>query len=262
MSEKLRTSRGERGRIAQDAASMSKRLKKFAVSVGADLVGIADVGILKDMRTEPPDLLERFTRAISIGVRLSDGVIDPIVDRPTPLYQQHYGKVNALLDDIALRIAQHLQNHGGKAAPIPASQVLDKTEWYSYLSHKAVAVAAGIGWQGKSLLLVSAACGPRVRLVTILADLDLKPDSPVKNRCARCSACAEACPVGAIKNVNTKFHYRDREEALDFRKCLARVTENSQTLPFVEAPICGVLSLWSKEEVDRRPGGSRDVIRS
>ncbi len=105
------------------------------------------------------DLLKGYTTAVSIAVRLADGVIDPIVDRPIPLYQQHYLKVNALLDDIAVRISQFLQNAGHKALPIPASQLLDKTEWYSYVSHKAVAIAAGIGWQGKSLLVVTPQCG-------------------------------------------------------------------------------------------------------
>jgi epoxyqueuosine reductase len=224
----------------KDVVTATRLLKEFARSLGADLVGIANLKLLREIRTEPPDLLDRYTRAVSIGVRLSDGVIDAIVDRPTPLYQQHYAKVNALLDDIALRVTQYLQSSGGVALPIPASHVLDTAEWGSYLSHKAVAVAAGIGWQGKSLLLVSRAYGPRVRLATILTDLELVPDHPLKNLCGRCRACADACPVGAIKNVNTDLHYKDRDEALYFDRCVARVTENSQILPFVQTLICGV----------------------
>ncbi len=218
----------------------SRDLKDFARSCGADLIGVADLTLLSGIQTEPPDLLEGYSRAVSIGVRLADGVIDPIVDKPTPIYQQHYAKVNALLDDIAVRVSQFLQDAGGKALPIPASQLLDKEEWYSYLSHKAVAIAAGLGWQGKSLLVVNPKFGPRLRLVTILTDMELEPDRPLKNLCAKCSACAEACPAQAIKNVNTAYHYRDREEALHFDRCVARVTQNPVELPFVESPICGV----------------------
>ncbi len=225
--------------VANRGAFPADVLKDFARSLGADLVGIADLKRLKGIRTYPPDLLDKYTRAVSIAVRLSDGVIDAIVDRPTPLYQQHYTKVNALLDDIAVRVSQHLQSLGAVAVPIPASQLLDKEEWHSYISHKAVSIAAGIGWQGKSLLLVNRMYGPRVRLATVLTDLDLDPDSPVKNLCARCSACADACPARAIKNVNTTLHYRDRDEALHFERCVVRVTENCN-LPFIEAPICGV----------------------
>ncbi len=226
--------------VSEDLGTFTKNLKRFAQGCGADLVGIADLARLEGIQTEPEDLLKGYVRAVSIAVRLSDGIVDAITDRPTPLYQQNYVKVNMLLDDVALRVTQFLQNSGGRAVPIPASQLLDKTRWTSYLSHKAVAVAAGIGWQGKSLLLVSRGYGPRVRLVTVLTDIALEADMPVKNLCAECSDCAEACPAGAIKNVNTTLHYEDREEALHFDRCLARVTDNQTNLPFIEAPICGV----------------------
>ncbi|MGD9817216.1 MAG: 4Fe-4S double cluster binding domain-containing protein [Desulfomonilaceae bacterium] len=218
----------------------NRELKGFARDMGADLVGVADVALLEGIQTEPEDLLKNFRRAISIGVRLSDGIINPIDDRPTPLYQQHYLKVNALLDDIALRVSQFIQDCKSVALPIPASQLLNKEHWYSYISHKAVAIAAGVGWQGKSLLVVSPDYGPRIRLVTILTDMSLRPDKPIRNRCGKCTACTEACPVQAIKGVNTTRHYSDRDEALFFEKCVERVTGNARDLPFIESPICGV----------------------
>ncbi|MGA8832431.1 MAG: 4Fe-4S double cluster binding domain-containing protein, partial [Desulfomonilaceae bacterium] len=180
-----------------------------------------------------------YRRAVSIGVRLADGVLDAIEDRPTPIYQQHYLKTNLLLDDIALRVSQYIQARGSKTLPIPASQLLEKENWTSYISHKAVAIAAGLGWQGKSLLVISQDFGPRIRLVTILTDAAIKPDHPQKNRCGRCSLCSDACPVGAIKNVNTSSHYSSRDEAIHFDRCLARVLENSSR-PLIESPICGV----------------------
>lgn len=226
--------------IPDDLVSFTINLKELAKQCGADLVGIADLERLQGIQTEPRDLLRGYTRAVSIGVRLADGVVDAIVDLPTPLYQQNYAKVNLLLDDIALRVVQHIQNSGARTVPIPASQLLDTTNWRSYISHKAVAIAAGLGWQGKSLLLVNRKYGPRVRLVTVLTDMPLVPDEPMKNLCADCSACADACPATAIKNVNTSLHYKDREEALHFDRCVARVTENQTSVPFVESPICGV----------------------
>jgi epoxyqueuosine reductase QueG len=218
----------------------SSQLKKFARQCGADMVGVADLALLEGIETEPKDLLQGYSKAISIAMVLADGIIDPIVDSPTPLYQQHYLKVNALLDDIALRVSQHLQQARAKTLPIPASQSLDTTNWTSYISHKAVAVAAGLGWQGKSLLVVNPEHGPRIRLVTVLTDAPLDPDKPIKNRCGKCPACSEACPVQAIKNVNTDWHYSDRNEALYFNRCVAKVTQEFTKLPFIENPICGV----------------------
>jgi epoxyqueuosine reductase len=233
----------------------SLALKRFARNCGADVVGIADLALLEGIETEPTNLLEGYTRAVSIAVVLADGVIDPIVDAPTPLYQQHYLKVNALLDDIAVRVSQCLQQGGAKALPIPASQLLDKTNWRSYISHKAVAVAAGLGWQGKSLLVVNPEHGPRIRLVTILTDAPLNADKPTKNKCGKCPACSKACPAQAIRNVNTDWHYSDRNEALHFERCVQRVSQENTKLPFIDSPICGVcikVCPWGQKKKRRK----------
>ena len=243
---------------------ITKQLKELAINCGADLVGVADLKLIEGIDTSPADLLDGYVTAVSIAVRLADGVIDPIVDGPTPLYQQHYLKVNALLDDIACRIAQFIQSHGGKSLPIPASQLLDKKEWSSYLSHKAVAVAAGIGWQGKSLLVVNSKYGPRIRLVTVLTDLPLEPDERIKNRCGKCTSCTKACPAQAIKNVSTDWHYRDRDEALFFDRCATLLTQEFTKRPFVDSPICGVCIKacpWGKKEAllrKKRASGTSD----
>jgi epoxyqueuosine reductase len=218
----------------------SEQLKDLAGILGADVVGVADLSLLEGIQTEPHDLLEGYTRAVSIGVRLADAVVDSVVKAPTPLYHQHQLRVNALLDEIALRIVQYIQRAGCKAIPIPASHILDRVRWRSYISHKAVAIAAGIGWQGKSLVVVNPKYGPRIRLATVLTDLPLEPDKPVTNRCGPCSLCAEACPAQAIKNVSTTLHYSTRDEALFLDRCAAKVAREFPELPSIEGPTCGV----------------------
>lgn len=215
-------------------------LVTFLVSQGASAVRVANLELLKGIETEPPDLLNPFTRAISIGVRLASGIINAIIDKPTLIYQQHYYKVNALLDELAVRTAQYIEDRGGSALPIPASQVLDKEKWSSYISHKAVALAAGLGWQGKSLLLVNPLVGPRIRLVTVLTNINIEADPPIKNLCGVCAECTNACPVSAIKNVSTEYHYDNRDQALHFDRCADHVAKNSIHIPFIEQPICGV----------------------
>lgn len=224
-----------------DASKLdSAGLKRRARGWGASLVGIADLERLAGIETEPADLLSGFSRAVSLAVRLSDPVLDQITTQPTPLYSQHYQKVNALLDELALRASLAIQKAGGRALPLPASQVLDSSRLTSYISHKAVAVAAGIGWQGKSLLAVSPQFGPRIRLVTVLTDLPLTPDAPLKNRCGGCTACADACPAAAIRGVNTTSHYDSREEALHFDRCRNKILNEFAKLPNIGGAICGV----------------------
>ncbi len=207
---------------------------------GASIVRVADTSRLLGIETEPKDLLDEYPRAVSISIRLSDSVMDKIDKQPTPLYSSHYSRVNALLDDIAIKATNLLQVNGNRAVPIPASQILDSEKWTSYISHKAVAIAAGIGWQGKSLLVVNPDFGPRIRLTTVLTNADLDPDLPIKNRCGKCSQCKEHCPAGAIIGANTNSHYSTRSEAIHLEKCVYQVRDIFSKLPHITSGICGV----------------------
>jgi epoxyqueuosine reductase len=237
------------------ARDSSRALKETARSLGADLVGIADLACLKGIDTEPVDLLSGYTRAISLAVKLPDDVFEQLVDRPTPLYSQVYLNANALLDQIALRLSAYIEQRGFTALPVPASQPLDMTEFRSHLSAKAAANAAGLGWQGKSLLIITPEFGPRIRLVTVLTNMPLAADRPLKNRCGSCTACTRACVAQAIRNVSTTFHYASREEALDFRKCADRLVGEFKLLPGVDKPICGIcikVCPWGRTKRGRR----------
>jgi len=219
---------------------LTGEIKEKAAGWGADLVGIADVAPLTAMRTDPPDLLEPFLRAIALAVQLPVAVFDTISDRPTPLYSAVYQTANRLLDEIAFRVARTLQKRGFYSLPIPASQVLDREDWHGAISHKAVARVAGLGWQGKNLLLITPQFGSRVRLATILTKAPLEADRPTRNRCGKCTACRDACPVKAIKGIPTTDHYKDREEALHFSRCAEKLSSDFAVLPGIGAPICGI----------------------
>ncbi|MBW1720479.1 MAG: epoxyqueuosine reductase [Deltaproteobacteria bacterium] len=217
-------------------AELKKRIRGW----GADLVGVADIAALEGLRVEPLDLLDPFSRAIAIAVRLPRVIFQGIEDRPTPLYKAAYETANRLLDEIAFKTAVHLEDAGYESLPIPASQILDWEGLYGAVSHKAVARVAGLGWQGKSLLLVTPQYGPRVRLVTVLTQAPLDPDSPLENRCGECNNCRDACPAEAIKGVNTEHHYKDREEALFFSRCVDQTVNRFAKLPGIGTPICGI----------------------
>ena len=86
------------------------------------------------------------------------------------------------------------------------------------VSLKALAKQAGLGWQGRSLLIVNPDHGPLHRLIAVLTDLDLEPDQPMRNRCGNCSACVEACPQGALSLVRFQDRPARRKEVLDVSK--------------------------------------------
>jgi len=64
------------------------------------------------------------------------------------------------------------------------------------------AIAAGLGELGRHGMLITKEFGPRVRLVKVFTELDLKPDKPKTfgawDFCKNCKRCAEACPPQAV----------------------------------------------------------------
>ncbi|NSW83696.1 MAG: epoxyqueuosine reductase [Syntrophothermus sp.] len=205
-----------------------------AAKWGASLVGFADVEHNEvEMVVELKN--QGWKRAVVMAQQLSRGIVDTITDRPTALYAGHYALVNQKLDILALEVASFLQDLGWRALPVPASAVVSEETLSSYLSHRAVAAAAGLGWIGKNQLLITPEYGPRVRLVTVLTDAPLKAGSPIKERCGKCTRCIDACPVKAIKD--TDLALRDREAHLNVHECNQHLWDWQGELGY---RVCGV----------------------
>lgn len=225
-------------------------IKAYATQLGADLVGIADLERVDGIETIPDNLLDTFTRAVVIAHQLSPEVFAQIDDEPTQLYSHQYVAVNQLLDHINLLLQSKILSMGYKALALPASQTLDRDRWVGHISTKAVAKAAGLGWQGKSLLLVTPQYGPRVRIACVLTNAPLNPDPILPNRCGNCTCCKEACPAQAIYGASWDDRPQKREDAIDLGKCVERLKTVAKKQGR-EAYICGVcikVCPWSKQK--------------
>jgi len=92
------------------------------------------------------------------------------------------------------------------------------------------AAAAGIGWHGKSTMLIDTRLGTFFFLAEILTTLELPTDEPVRERCGTCSRCIDACPTNAI----TAPHH------VDARRCISYLTiEHKTAIPIELRPLIG-----------------------
>jgi len=190
-------------------------LKEYAESLGADLFGVADLASAREfVRSKGGDNVARFPRAICIGIRLLDAVVDELWrhNEPSAIFAHRglYDSVNSTLSMIELLVAKRIQAAGFRAYPIPPSQEVNRRDHGAAFSHKLAANLAGVGWIGKSCLLITPLYGPRVRLATILTDAPLQPGTPLPDRCGKCIKCVQACPAGAITGV--RFDRSERRE--------------------------------------------------
>ena len=89
---------------------------------------------------------------------------------------------------------------------------------------------AGIGWHGKSTMLLDRKLGTWFFLGEILTTLDLPPDAPQVARCGTCTRCMTACPTGAITS----------DHRLDARRCISYLTiELKGSIPLEFRPLIG-----------------------
>lgn len=176
----------------------TSELKKFILNNGASIVGIADLTLLNDYKHEP-EVPKGFSRAISIGVRLSDEIINKITKGPTKAYVELYRETNNKLDKIATQTLKQLERNNYKTLRIPASKRINQQKLFGKFPHKTAAILSGLGWIGRSALLISFDLGPRVRFATILTNAPLIAGKAQEtSNCGSCKICVDACPAEAI----------------------------------------------------------------
>ena len=198
------------------------------------MYGFSDIGDFL------PEALRPFPRAITLAVRLDDDLVDSIEHGPHAAYYAEYSRINALLNELSENTAAHLQQEGYAAHWIPSSTRVDFENILGEFPHKTGAVRAGLGWIGRSSMLITRDFGPRVRLGTVLTDLPLAPEEAAKpldrSYCGSCAKCVTACPVKAVKGeVWTPGLERDR--MLDVLACDNWKKDN---FPQFKGMVCGI----------------------
>lgn len=179
-------------------------LKQLVLDAGADDVGFVEIGrpALDDQRE---DILKAFphTRTlISFVVRMNREAIRTPARSVSNTEFHHSGDE---VNEIARNVVQILEDRGIRGMnpamgfPMEMAQFPGKV-WV--VSHKPVAVAAGLGMIGIHRNVIHEKFGNFILLGTILLDAEVSESSqPISyNPCLECKLCVAACPVGAISS--------------------------------------------------------------
>ena len=182
---------------------MKDEITAYAKSLGADLFGVADLSPARDLiLRQGGQHVAGYSRAVSLGIRLLDDVVDQLINHEDLVtissYRGIYGAVNTALDRAAFLVSKRIQDTGFRSYFVPASSMLNNGKLEGTFSHKVAANLAGLGWVGKSCLLITPEFGPRVRLATVLTDAPLEVGKPLPNRCGSCTKCIDICPAKAF----------------------------------------------------------------
>jgi len=222
---------------------LQTKLEKIAKNLGAFYFGVADLSLARGGPLTPYEerLVSEYPFAISIGVPLSLETVERIGDQgdiaALQSYWFHvYRVVSPLIDHITLQLTLIIMKEGYRALPIPVTQTLDTENLRGLFSNKMAASLAGLGWIGKSCLLVTRDRGPRVRWGTILTDAPLHPGGPTEVGCGKCMVCVEACPADAFLGKNF-VPSEPREMRMRAERCNHFLTERGHS---IGARVCGM----------------------
>lgn len=144
-------------------------------------------------------------------------------------FEKNILNARKVLESVLIRVEDALGEHRIHAFIPPMPQQNEK-DLLAVFSFKFAAVQAGLGWIGKSGVLITGEYGPRIRLGAVLVDFPFEPGVPItESRCGACRKCVDACPHGALKGVNWNIDTL-RSNLIDYHLCNQRRSASIRTL--------------------------------
>jgi epoxyqueuosine reductase QueG len=193
-----------RPRLPQaDAPLDAEWLRCLCLEAGADDVGFVEI--------ERPELADerKFISAVFPQTRTLISFVCRMNREPVRRVQRsvanvEFHHVGHEVNDVAHRIVAALEREGVKAVNPPMAFPMEADRWPGRMwlvSHKPLAVAAGLGMMGIHRNVIHPKFGNFILLGTVLLESRVSEHSrPTSfNPCLECKLCVAACPVGAIK---------------------------------------------------------------
>ena len=221
----------------------AEALRQLALDCGADDAGLVEIGrpALDPQRDE---ILHHYpwTRTLlSYVVRMNRTPIRSPARSVANLEFHHIGEET---DEVGHRIVRRLEERGLRAVnpamgfPMEMSQFPNGPLWV--VSHKPVAVAAGLGHMGIHRNVIHPRFGNFILLGTVLIDTEATGyGAPIEyNPCLECKLCVAVCPVGAIApdgshfDLSACFTHNYREFMGGFTDWVEQVADSRDALDY------------------------------
>lgn len=206
-----------------------RELTDLAGIEGLARIGVADLTGAHDYILEMGGpAVASYPRCVTLGISLPDDVVDGLVDMDRHGNAEHYRMfaydvINNRLELAASKAAGVLGRRGFRALPMAKMVKAEGKALTAVFSHKLGAHLAGMGWIGKSCMLITPERGPRVRWASVLTDAPLTPTGQsMEQRCGNCMECVKICPAEAYTGRNF-VEDEPREARFDAGKCNDRL---------------------------------------
>ena len=217
-------------------------LRQLAMDCGADDAGLIDIDLpaLDPQRTE---ILEHYPwtkTLLSFVVRMSR---EPVRSSARSVANLEFHNTGDLVDEVSRHIVLRLEETGIRAVnpamgfPMEMYQFPHGGAWV--VSHKPVAVAAGLGHMGIHRNVIHPKFGNFILLGTVLIDAEATAhDGPLDyNPCLECKLCVATCPVGAIApdggfNFSACFTHNYREFMGGFTDWVEQVADSKDAMDY------------------------------
>ena len=200
-------------------------IKSKALSLGVDLVGIADGQVMEDnvppgSPGKPSDVTELDNdRIIVLGKRLMSGTTR--IKRWDERHKYYNDELTlTALEEASLALVYWLEENGYPAVIVPPTHVdpwAYKNDPGKHLqtlfSLNHAAVEAGLGTLGLNLQLLTPEFGPRLMLSAVMSSVPCEPDSPVDKALCRgpeCGRCLSVCPGDVVGHWSRDWAACDR----------------------------------------------------
>ncbi len=193
--------------------NLTDETKAFMLKNGATKVGFADITDITP-KTE-------LTTGIIFYITYPKETIRNMENAPTQEYLEELIKLNTKLDEIGMKCEKFLISKGYDAYAQTKQRLgSDFGENNSFeLPHKTIATKSGLGWIGKSALLITPQYGSALRLSSVLTNAPLEFGKAIlKSKCGKCMECKNACIGGAISGKEWNYKLK-RNDFYDDKKC-------------------------------------------